>query len=553
MMLVNTVLNFEFAKIEKILREKVEKDVRERKTGHVAMNLGIVSVIRALITRSETDYNLAILQLTETQNNSAKFFSELTIKLYPTANHFTFKSLQLIDDSRFHEDEAADSDFIKTYCQRNVSELITAECALLQIFLKCVFTGEHSNIFSSLLSESELIAFRSAFMTLYHAHDRFKIISEENILKLNNEYRNGLMLSWGLCSLVTLLLPSQLAVILGTSGFQLESVDEALNLIECSASQSNGTLNSLLATLILIIYNSDLKNNIDEAKGHLDSLGQPKSALCQYFQAKLLRLEGQISSSIDILTKISPTSTMIQLTVFWQIIQCFAESQKWPEAIQYVKMLRDCCYPSRILSLYLEASFMQASTGRAFGPLSFEVQCLLEKILEASRAKHKSPRPFMDRLAITRARNVLDRGEHFFLPHFEIFLLWNRLEGIYHKEFVTSQVRKALESSGQLTFEQQSLGWLILAVLSDSHITSSKLIVNHILPKEGTLPSSLFVIIRSKCELARCLLLAEKYEAAKILINEIEMICFDKNGFPGQTTILLLLSKLKEQEKQKHQ
>lgn len=558
-MLVNPILNFEFAKVERSLRDKIEKDIGERKTGHAAVNLGIVSVIRALISRSETDYNLAILQLTETQNNATNIFSALTLKLFPSANFFTFKSLQLLDDSRFvqeaetedkdmDKDKEIDSDFIKSYYQRNVLELITAECALLQIFLKCVFTGEHSNIFTSLLSESEFTAFRSTFMALYHAYDRFKLLPEGNKLRLDNEYRDGLMFTWGLCSLVTLLLPSQLGVILGTSGFLLSSIYEALNLIKYSASLSSDGLHSLLATLILIFYNSEVNNNIEEAKEHLDSLGQPKSALCQYFQAKLLRLQGQLSSSIDVLTKIRSSSTMLQLPVFWQIIQCFAESQKWPEAIQYIKMLRDVGYPSRIFSLYLEASFMQASTGRAFGPLSFEVQCLLEKILEASRAKHKAPRPFMDRLAIARARNVLERGEFFFLPHFEIFLLWNRLEGISHKEFVTSQVREALESSGQLTFEQQTLGWLILVVLCDSPVTASKLIVNHILPKERALPSSLFVMIRSKCELARCLLLEGKNEAAQFLINEIEMICFDKNGFPGQVTILLLLSKLKQQK-----
>lgn len=556
-MLVNPVLNFEFAKVERILREKIEKDVGERKTGHASMNLGIISVIRALISRSETDYNLAILQLSETQNNATKIFSTLTLKLFPSANLFTFKSLQLLDDSRFVQkgenkeieiDSDSDSDFIESYYKRSVLELITAECALLQIFLKCVFTGEHSNIFASLLAESEFTDFRSAFMTLYHIYDRFKLLPEGNILKLDNEYRDGLMLTWGLCSLVTLLLPSPLAVILGTTGFQLSSIPEALNLIKYSASLSNGDgLHFLLATLLLIFYNSDANINIEEAKRHLDSLGQPKSALCQYLQAKLARLQGQLSSSIDILTKIRSSSTMIQLPVFWQIIQCFAESQKWPEAIQYIKALRDCGYPSRIFSLYLEASFMQASTGRTFGPLSFEVKCLLEKILEASRAKHKAPRPFMDRLAIARARNVLERGELFFLPHFEIFLLWNRLEGISHKEFVTSQVREALESSGQLTFEQQTLGWLILAVLCDSPATSSKLIVNHILPKERALPPSFFVMIRSKCELSRCLLLEGKKEAAQLLINEIEKICFDKNGFPGQITILLLLSKLKQQ------
>lgn len=552
-MLFNPILNFEFAKVENYLREKIEKDVEERKVGHAAMNCAIVSVIRALISRSETDYNLAILQLTETQNNFGKIFSALTLKLFPSADAFTFKSLQLVDDSRFiHEDFDSsdepkdDSEFIKAYHQRNVSELITAECSLLLIFLKCIFTGEQSNIFSSLLSGSELTSFRSAFMTLYHAHDRFMQLPEENNLKSDNEYRDGLMLAWGLCNLVTLLLPSQLAVILGTSRFQLPSVADAIDLIEFSASLSIDGMHSLLATLILIIYYTDVKSNASDAKKHLDALEQPKSALCQYYHAKLYRLQGQISSAIECLTKINVPSSYLQLPIYWQIIQCFAESQKWSEAIQYTKILRDCCYPSRIFSLYLEASFMQASTGRAFGPLSFEVQCVLEKIIEASRAKHKAPRPFMDRLAITRARNVLERGESFFLPHFELFLLWDRLKEISHKEFVTSQVRKALESSGQLTFEQQALGWLILTVLSDSPSVSLKLIINHILPKERALSASFFVMIRSKCELVRCLLLEGETDAAQKLITEIEMRCFDKNGFPGQATILLLLSKLKK-------
>ncbi len=62
-MLANSILNFEIGKIETNLREKINQDVEERKMGIAAMNLSIVGVIRALISRSETDYNLAILQL----------------------------------------------------------------------------------------------------------------------------------------------------------------------------------------------------------------------------------------------------------------------------------------------------------------------------------------------------------------------------------------------------------------------------------------------------------------------------------------------------------
>ena len=91
-----------------------------------------------------------------------------------------------------------------------------------------------------------------------------------------------------------------------------------------------------------------------------------------------------------------------------------------------------------------------------------------------------------------------------------------------------------------------TLGWLILAVLSDSPMASSKLIVNHILPREKALPPASFVGIRAKLELAKYLLHAgNDIEFGWKLLKEIEMNCFDKNGFPGQATILLLLSKLK--------
>lgn len=538
------ILNLDFGKSEKLLRESAGN----QQFGPSSVDLGIIGVIRALISRSETDYNLAILQLADNQKNSIKAFGALTLKLYPNDDRYTTKCLQLVDDPLFSSD-AADSDFIQAYRQRSISELISAEACLLQIFLKCTFTGEHSNIFSALLSASELSMFRTCFMTLYHAYDRFNQLPSHNSLSLGVEYRSGLFLVWGLCSLLTLLLPSQLATILGIDGFQLVTVSEALALIEHSVS-GDEDIRSILAKVILLMYNLDIKNDVAESKRLVDSIGHSKSALQQYMQAKLARLEGNTSASIEILGRIRLTHPLVQIPVYWQMILGFAETQKWPEAIQCIKSLRTCTstgFPSTIFSLYLEAAFTQASTGRLFGALSAEVEVLLVKVLEASRGKHKAPRPFLDRLAISRARNVLERNEHFFLPHFEIILLWDRLKSISHKDSITNQIRKALESSGQLTFEQQVLGWLILAILSDTPSSTIKLITNHIIPRENALPPSSFITIRAKCELAHCYLQNGKVEPFQKLLKEVEMQCFDKNGFPGQATILLLISKLKIQ------
>ena len=540
------ILNFEFAKCEKLLRD------RDNERNHKQdLNLGIIKVIRTLITRSETDLNLALIQLKETGNSSNKTFSSITLHIYSSADAFTMKSLRLVDDPRFLHPES--EEFSEIYSKRLFSELVSVECDLLRIFLKCLCTGENSNIFTELLNESELTNFRAAFMTLYHAHGRFQALPSEHKLKGNDddsEYKDGLMLSWGLCNLLSLLLPSQLSTIMGISEFLVSTIAEALNMINYASIASGEGIQCLLANLILVMYYSDMNTKPDEAIKHLTAMKQPKSAMIQYLHAKLLRFQGQTSGALELFAKIRLIPPIIQIPVYWQMVQCFAESQKWPEAVQYTRSLREYdtagTFPSKILSLYIEAAFMQASTGRIFGPLSFEVQGPLEKILEAARNKNKSPRSLLDSFAISRARNVLERKEHFFLPHFELLLIWDRLECIGHKKFVTSQVRMALESSDQLTFEQQTLGWLILAVLSDSPAASSKLIVNHILPREKALPPASFVGIRAKLELAKYLLHAgNDIEFGWKLLKEIEMNCFDKNGFPGQATILLLLSKLK--------
>lgn len=542
------ILNFDFGKCEKVLSEAAEGNEKCLGLDQSNVNLGVIGVIRALISRSETDYNLTILQLAEIQKKSKKSFADLTLKLYPSTDHYVIKCLQVLDDPKFLNDSNDESDFRKVYHQRSVNELISAECGLLQIFLKCIFTGEQCNIFSALLTESELSNFRTCFMTLYHAYDRFTQLPPYTSLYLAGEYRSGLLMGWGLCSLLTLLLPSQLSTILGIIGFELASIPEALSLIESASIGNEEGLHSILSKIIILMYNLDVNSDISESKRLVNSIGHPKSALQQYMQAKLCRLEGQSSACIETLGRIRLSHPLIQMPVYWQMIQCFAENQKWPEAIQCIKSLRNCSsagFPSNIFSFYLEASFTQASTGRTFGPLSVEVQGLLAKVLGAARDKHKAPRPFLDRLAITRARNVLERNEHFFLPHFEIILIWDRLKSINHKESTIAQVRKALESSGQLTLEHQALGWLILAILSDNPATTIKLINNHILPRERALPSANFVSIRAKCELAHCYLQEGKLHDK--LLKEIELQCFDVNGFPGQATILLLISKLKIQ------
>ena len=87
---------------------------------------------------------------------------------------------------------------------------------------------------------------------------------------------------------------------------------------------------------------------------------------------------------------------------------------------------------------------------------------------------------------------------------------------------------------------------MILAVLSDSAATAINLIKNHIIPREKALPPANFMIIRAKCELAHCYLLEGEPEAAQVILDEVEIECFDKNGFPGQGTILCLISRLKQ-------
>lgn len=536
----NLILNFEFVKLENMFRENKEE------SSH--LDLGILGIIRAVISKSEMDFNLAIIELEEVQKSSEKRFKTVTHQLYPSADLFTIKSLQLTDDPRFINEQGNES-FLKLYPQKLISELIASECVLMQIFLKCLFTGEHSNILLTLLSETEMTAFRTAFMSIYHAYERFKQIPTGHFMKKDAfiGYRDGLQLAWGLCSLLVLLLPRPMAIILGTSEFQLGTVPQCLEVIELAA--TGKTLHSILANLILVIYACDFEEDLKMAEYYLNLFGDAKSIMSQYFHSKMARLQGNTSGAIEKLTAIRASSLLVQMSVYWQMIQCFAESQRWPEAIQYIKALREgsATFPSKIFSFYLEASFMQASTGRAFGPLSIEVQSLLKKVIEAARFKHKAPRPFLDRLAIARSRNVLERHEHFYLPHFEILLLWDRLGMVEHGDFVVKQVRKSLESSGELTFEQQSLGWLILATLSKTPESAIKLITNHIIPRERSLPPGNFISIRAKCELAHCVQL-QKGDAEKVL-REIEMFCFEKNGFTGQGTILALLFKLKNASK----
>lgn len=544
------ILNFEFSKAEKQLSESLEQDEAERNFELANMSISIIAVIKAIITHSEVNYNLAMKNLEENRIYARKMFLSLTFQLYPKADMFTVKMLQLMNDPRFNSQE--DDEFVDLYSKRIMFELYSVECYLLKLFLKCIFAGEQSSVFSSLFDDSELIEFRASFMILYHAHKRFETLYPQNSSKeCNLEYHDGLTLAWGLCNLLILHLPSQLSTILGISEFQTSSVSDALTLIKLSTSGKG--IHKILSILILIIYHSDINNDPEEARRHLDALNEPKSGMVQYFSAKLLRTNGQLSNAIDAFTKIRLIPPIIQIPVYWQMIKCFAESQKWPEAVQYTRSLRECwdkgTFPSKIFSLYLEAAFMQASTGRTLGTLSNEVQGLLVKILETSRTKHKAPRPIFDLFAINRARNVLDHNEHFFLPHFEVLLLWDQIKDIEHKDFVTSQVRKALESSGELTFEQQSLGWLILAVLTDSSIASSKLIINHILPREKALSSNSFICIRAKCELAHCYFLEGDFDFCRKLLTEIEMACFNKNGFLGQTMILLFLSKMKRKFK----
>jgi hypothetical protein len=550
---VEFILNCEFGKAEGELRDRISSEIKEKKPGHCSMSLAVVTVIRALLSQSETDFNLAMIQLKDTQLVSRKMFHALTLQLCPNEDQSVLIGLKVKDDPRFLESDLMDP-IGKLYYHRAVSELIVSECTLLQTFLNCLQTGKCANVFHALLSEAELIKLRAAWLALYHAHDRFNQLPAGHKLSEDEEYRNGLHLSWGICNLMALLLPKQLGIILGTFGFQLASISEALETIEVATCGAG--LHSLLAKMVIMTYHLDIAKDPDASINVLRMLEADDSAtpLVQYFKAKILHLQGKTCEALDVFAKIRINpAAVLQLPIHWQIVQCFAEDQKWPEAIQYTRLLRhsNAVFPSKIFSLYMEAAFLHASTGRELGSPSIEVQALLSKILEEAKAVHTPPRPFLDRLAVMRARNTMYRREHFYLPHFEILLLWDRFDRVGHREFIRRDVRKTLESSGQLTLEQQALGWLVLALLSESPTSGSKLILNHILPRERSLQLEPFTVLRAKCELALNFLKEEHQESCLDLVCGIEMKCFDKNGFPGLSTILQLASKIKIQlEKQ---
>ena len=93
---MDLILNFEFVKLEKLFRDQIEARV-----GDPAPNLGILSMIRAFITKSELDFNLAIEELEDAQKKSELNFKDLTLKLYPAADLFTLKvyNYPMIQDS----------------------------------------------------------------------------------------------------------------------------------------------------------------------------------------------------------------------------------------------------------------------------------------------------------------------------------------------------------------------------------------------------------------------------------------------------------------------
>lgn len=534
----------DFCGAEELLQASVARD-KTQQLGYSHLGLGILCAVRGMLSCSASDHATGMRHLRDGQCQAARQFSAVTQLLYPDMNPLQHLSLQLFVDAKACLKMGDDRTLLDWYLTRGHCELVMAECMLLRMLLAAIATSNGAAPFVGLCDTSEMPHLRACYTSLYYAKERLSQFDSADA-----HYRSGVQLCWGLFGILTALLPDTVSALLGTAGFQ-PSIDESVALLEKAA--CHGGLHAVPARIVLVSFHLTIGNDTVVAETALAGAFPTVSPLSQYFVGLLRTRQGNRSLAIDAFLSVRlcrPDGKQQHLLCYWQAIQCHAASQQWIEALHCIRMLRASAkFPGAVVSLYLEAACLQASSGRSTGPLSVEVRGLLQQMLSAaeSRQQKRGPGDALESLALARARAVIDRNEAFFLPQYELLLVWGRLREAAQGALIAEQIREVLGGSpGRLTDEQTALGWLMLAMLSP-RTASTELILHHVLPRErnSTKSKSSYISALARCELVETLADHGQCEAAIRLLRSLERELSLSRGGMLQKPILFRIAQLK--------
>ena len=477
-----------------------------------------ISVIKALMSQTAVDSERAFEQLHACRMLAQNTLTKLTFARFPNLSAQEHSLLRLTVSAPVSQQNL--------HCSH--LQLIEAECTLLIITLQSLLMADYGNLLH--LSVDQQKSLFEAYFTLFHAQSGLQQGDD-----YDHEYVCGVAFTWGLVNLLFSLLPGKFS-----SCFAVEHFNSTTLLALIDSTLDPRTIHGRFAKLFMAFFHL----NITRSAGAVARLmptsksGIGESPLRVYLSARLLHLQGHTRKALDLLlgsSSLSLDRAVIgtHLPCYWEAIKCLAEEQRWHEAVQLTRKLRP--FPSAISSLYLEAVMIQASTGRlGNGLLSLEVQSLFKEILRlASTQDDQNKLSAFDKLALTRAQDCLQKGGIFFVPQFELLLLWDRLV-VKDSGALAQEISSVMEKQAQkLTPEQMTLGWLLLALMAKEH--TEALIINHVLPRD----SCDFYTFKAKLELARL-------SGDQGRLEEVESGVFErKDSLIGQGNLLIQIAQLK--------
>ena len=565
---------------------------QSRDSMYMSLGRGCLGFVRAMLSFEVAEVDAAINHLQEAATVAEKFQEELLREMYKNRSMYTRLYVHLFGD---HGVSANDSDtrsnssngkeagkatkaqqkhalaVMRAHC-----DLVLAESTMLKAVL-AVFTDQGGGGWMLLIREA--VHLRRSYLSYQFLHDRL-FGSNEKHLQKDDDYKSGVLVGKGVFNLLFPLLPQALLPVFALFGYE-GSLEDGLDQLHEAAEMCGHGLRSPIAALMLLIFylviagnpvvmvmgqeNLDVdkerpipekeeessqmqekrhsrKSWLQRAESLLEHMihkydgtktthrdeKHANSPIFEYFKGRLLYKRRKINDAIATYTNDNVCWTIFNQACSWEVIQCYAEELKWQEALPYAITLANESRWSKSFCSYIAAAVIIAANDAR----NAEVKEHLENVQKHFRRRLGKTIP-LEKFALRRANNVLEKGELFFIPHYELLLIWDVLPICQARHQIYGDVSQELDQkSSKLTSEQKGIGHLILATIarSNGHVADAIRIIRTeiLVPLEQDRHFDIeftYIIPMAQCELARCLLELSTDKAiqeAKKIIKHLE-------------------------------
>ncbi|RWS01679.1 Tetratricopeptide repeat protein 39B-like protein, partial [Dinothrombium tinctorium] len=368
--------------------------------------------------------------------------------------------------------------------------------------------------------------------------------------RVKEHYEALLKFFLGLFEIVIACMPAKLSQILNFIGFS-GRFEKGIDYLE-SAFTIKNTFGSIASGVILGFIYLFLEYFYGLGRSKLDMMRKIEADFSAMFpdiaptaavRASICYLQADFDKSIVICDEILAVQhpKYIQYIFSWIKSWCYAYQYKWRDAALAMHSLLECKWsPAMFYYIYASFLFMDAN-GSNEKSYDAELREIFSKI-PTLRLKIGGHKVFHDNFFVDRSQNYFTDSNHYFLPAYELFYIWNYFEIVLKLEKNVEKILEDLKSrlatvENDCTRFDEYAQLLFLKAVVLKHINreiEAEALFKEILKNSKKVKKDKFLLAHSAFEIGRIHAKNRRYLEAKSWIMK------SKKNYSGYLTECLL-------------